>query len=131
VFGHDLWSGCAEDVPEEKRVHGDHHLLVALMLPLHARRRARNGVKDEHVALSAFDCNVSYGTRTLEWVTVLGYFQAIVIGLLQGADWNRIIRGFLRTLRTRRIETPDERMVRALIAEHASAAGAISIVRFA
>jgi undecaprenyl-diphosphatase len=30
-------------------------------------------------------------------------------------DWNRIIRGFLRTLRTRRLETPDERMAWLLI----------------
>jgi undecaprenyl-diphosphatase len=31
------------------------------------------------------------------------------------ADWMRIIRGFLHTLRTRRLETPDERMAWLLI----------------
>src|SRR5205085_1771548 len=46
----------------------------------------------------------------LAFVVALHVATALALLVYFRADWARIITGFLRTLRTRRIETPDERM---------------------
>jgi undecaprenyl-diphosphatase len=51
----------------------------------------------------------------LAFVVALHVATAIALLVYFRADWVRIIGGFLRTLRTRRIETPDERMAWLLI----------------
>src|SRR5437762_6047426 len=51
----------------------------------------------------------------LAFVVALHVATAIALFIYFRADWARIIRGFLRTLRTRRLETPDERMAWLLI----------------
>ena len=51
----------------------------------------------------------------LAFVVALHVATAIALFVYFRADWMRIIRGFLRTLRTRRLETPDERMAWLLI----------------
>jgi undecaprenyl-diphosphatase len=51
----------------------------------------------------------------LAFVVALHVATAIALTVYFREDWIRIIRGFLRTLRTRRIETPDERMAWLLI----------------
>jgi undecaprenyl-diphosphatase len=51
----------------------------------------------------------------LAFVVALHVATAIALLIYFRADWVRIIRGFLRTLRTRRLETPDERMAWLLI----------------
>src|SRR5207247_3306020 len=51
----------------------------------------------------------------LAFVVALHVATAIALTVYFREDWIRIIRGFLRTLRTRRLETPDERMAWLLI----------------
>jgi undecaprenyl-diphosphatase len=51
----------------------------------------------------------------LAFVVALHVATAIALFVYFRADWMRIIRGFLHTLRTRRLETPDERMAWLLI----------------
>jgi undecaprenyl-diphosphatase len=51
----------------------------------------------------------------LAFVVALHVATAIALLIYFREEWNRIIRGFLRTLRTRRLETPDERMAWLLI----------------
>jgi undecaprenyl-diphosphatase len=51
----------------------------------------------------------------LAFVVALHVATALALLVYFRQDWNRIIRGFLRTLRTRRLETPDERMAWLLI----------------
>jgi undecaprenyl-diphosphatase len=51
----------------------------------------------------------------LAFVVALHVATAIALLVYFREDWVRIIRGFLRTLRTRRLETPDERMAWLLI----------------
>ena len=51
----------------------------------------------------------------LAFVVALHVATAIALLIYFRADWMRIIRGLLRTLRTRRLETPDERMAWLLI----------------
>jgi undecaprenyl-diphosphatase len=51
----------------------------------------------------------------LAFVVALHVATAIALLIYFRADWARIIRGFLRTLRTRRLETPDERLAWLLI----------------
>jgi len=51
----------------------------------------------------------------LAFVVALHVATAVSLLVYFRSDWARIIRGFLRTLRTRRLETPDERMVWLLI----------------
>src|SRR5205823_3132982 len=51
----------------------------------------------------------------LAFVVALHVATAIALFIYFRADWARIIRGFLRTLRTRRLETPDERMAWLLV----------------
>ena len=51
----------------------------------------------------------------LAFVVALHVATAIALFIYFRHDWMRIIRGFLRTLRTRRLETPDERMAWLLI----------------
>jgi undecaprenyl-diphosphatase len=51
----------------------------------------------------------------LAFVVALHVATAIALLVYFRADWIRIIGGFLHTLRTRRIETPDERMAWLLI----------------
>src|SRR5437763_6115295 len=51
----------------------------------------------------------------LAFVVALHVATAIALLIYFRDDWVRIIRGFFRTLRTRRIETPDERMAWLLI----------------
>ena len=51
----------------------------------------------------------------LAFVVALHVATAIALLIYFRADWVRIIRGFLRTLRTRRLETPDERLAWLLI----------------
>src|SRR5438552_15325437 len=51
----------------------------------------------------------------LAFVVALHVATAIALLIYFRADWIRIIRGFLHTLRTRRLETPDERMAWLLI----------------
>src|SRR5437764_1637004 len=51
----------------------------------------------------------------LAFVVALHVATAIALLIYFRADWVRIIGGFVRTLRTRRIETPDERMAWLLI----------------
>src|SRR5438445_1464619 len=51
----------------------------------------------------------------LAFVVALHVATAIALLVYFRADWIRIIRGFLHTLRTRRLETPDERMAWLLI----------------
>jgi undecaprenyl-diphosphatase len=51
----------------------------------------------------------------LAFVVALHVATAISLFIYFRADWARIIRGFLRTLRTRRLETTDERMAWLLI----------------
>jgi len=51
----------------------------------------------------------------LAFVVALHVATAIALLVYFRSDWARIIRGFLRTLRTRRLETPDERMAWLLI----------------
>lgn len=46
----------------------------------------------------------------LAFVVALHVATAIALLVYFRAEWARIIRGFVRTLRTRRIETPDERL---------------------
>src|SRR3979490_3057412 len=46
----------------------------------------------------------------LAFVVALHVATALALLLYFRKDWVRIIGGFFRTLRTRRIETPDERM---------------------
>src|SRR5213082_1275468 len=51
----------------------------------------------------------------LAFVVALHVATALALLVYFREDWARIIRGFLRTLRTRRIETSDERMAWLLI----------------
>jgi undecaprenyl-diphosphatase len=51
----------------------------------------------------------------LAFVVALHVATALALLVYFREEWNRIIRGFLRTLRTRRLETPDERMAWLLI----------------
>ena len=51
----------------------------------------------------------------LAFVVALHVATAVALVVYFRDDWLRIIRGFLRTLRTRRLETPDERMAWLLI----------------
>ena len=51
----------------------------------------------------------------LAFVVALHVATALALLVYFREDWNRLIRGFLRTLRTRRVETPDERMAWLLI----------------
>src|ERR1700730_2539565 len=51
----------------------------------------------------------------LAFVVALHVATAIALLVFFREDWSRIIRGFFRTLRTRRLETPDERMAWLLI----------------
>jgi undecaprenyl-diphosphatase len=51
----------------------------------------------------------------LAFVVALHVATAIALLIYFREDWIRIIRGFFRTLRTRRLETPDERMAWLLI----------------
>src|SRR5436305_6966692 len=51
----------------------------------------------------------------LAFVVALHVATAIALFIYFRGDWFRIIRGFFRTLRTRRLETPDERMAWLLI----------------
>jgi undecaprenyl-diphosphatase len=51
----------------------------------------------------------------LAFVVALHVATAIALLVYFRDDWVRIIRGFFRTLRTRRLETPDERMAWLLI----------------
>src|SRR5258708_27882149 len=51
----------------------------------------------------------------LAFVVALHVATAVALLVYFRDDWIRIIRGFLRTLRTRRLETPDERMAWLLI----------------
>ena len=51
----------------------------------------------------------------LAFVVALHVATAISLFIYFRADWVRIIRGFLRTLRTRRLETTDERMAWLLV----------------
>src|SRR5205814_8970803 len=51
----------------------------------------------------------------LAFVVALHVATALALLVYFRADWARIITGFLRTLRTRRIETPDERMAWLLV----------------
>ena len=51
----------------------------------------------------------------LAFVVALHVATAVALLVYFRAEWRRIIRGFLRTLRTRRIETPDERMAWLLV----------------
>jgi undecaprenyl-diphosphatase len=51
----------------------------------------------------------------LAFVVALHVATAVALIVYFRADWMRIIRGFLRTLRTRRLETPDERLAWLLI----------------
>src|SRR5205809_5012861 len=46
----------------------------------------------------------------LAFVVALHVATAIALFIYFRHDWMRIIRGFLHTLHTRRLETPDERM---------------------
>ncbi len=46
----------------------------------------------------------------LAFLVGLHVATALALRLFFRADWARIVRGLLRTLRTRRIETPDERL---------------------
>jgi undecaprenyl-diphosphatase len=52
----------------------------------------------------------------LAFVVALHVATALALLVYFRDDWVRIIRGFFRTLRTRRLETPDERMAWLLIA---------------
>jgi undecaprenyl-diphosphatase len=52
----------------------------------------------------------------LAFVVALHVATALALLLYFRAEWVRVIRGFFRTLRTRRIETPDERMAWLLVA---------------
>jgi undecaprenyl-diphosphatase len=52
----------------------------------------------------------------LAFVVALHVATAIALLIYFREDWIRIIRGFFRTLRTRKLETPDERMAWLLIA---------------
>jgi undecaprenyl-diphosphatase len=52
----------------------------------------------------------------LAFVVALHVATALALLVYFRADWARIIRAFFRTLRTRRLETPDERMAWLLIA---------------
>jgi undecaprenyl-diphosphatase len=51
----------------------------------------------------------------LAFVVALHVATAIALLIYFRSDWNRIIRGFFRTLKTRKLETPDERMAWLLI----------------
>ncbi len=51
----------------------------------------------------------------LAFVVALHVATALALLVYFRADWVRIIRGFFRTLRTRRLESPDERMAWLLI----------------
>ncbi len=51
----------------------------------------------------------------LAFVVALHVATALALLVFFREDWIRIIRGFFRTLRTRRLETPDERMAWLLI----------------
>jgi undecaprenyl-diphosphatase len=51
----------------------------------------------------------------LAFVVALHVATAIALLIYFRSDWNRIIRAFFRTLRTRRLETPDERLAWLLI----------------
>ncbi len=51
----------------------------------------------------------------LAFVVALHVATALALLWYFRADWVRIVRGFLRTLRTRRLETPDERLAWLLI----------------
>jgi undecaprenyl-diphosphatase len=51
----------------------------------------------------------------LAFVVALHVATAVALLVYFRSDWVRIIGGFLRTLRTRRIETPDERMAWLLV----------------
>jgi undecaprenyl-diphosphatase len=51
----------------------------------------------------------------LAFVVALHVATAIALVVYFRADWNRIIRAFFHTLRTRRLVTPDERMAWLLI----------------
>src|SRR5882672_11093608 len=51
----------------------------------------------------------------LAFVVALHVATALALLVYFRADWSRIIRGFLRTLRTRRIETADERLAWLLV----------------
>jgi undecaprenyl-diphosphatase len=51
----------------------------------------------------------------LAFVVALHVATALALLVYFASDWSRIIRGFFRTLRTRRIETPDERMAWLLV----------------
>src|SRR5581483_1328698 len=51
----------------------------------------------------------------LAFVVALHVATAIALLVYFREDWVRIITGFFRTLRTRRIETPDERMAWLLV----------------
>src|SRR4030081_2642009 len=51
----------------------------------------------------------------LAFVVALHVATAIALLVYFRAEWVRIITGFLRTLRTRRIQTPDERLAWLLV----------------
>jgi undecaprenyl-diphosphatase len=51
----------------------------------------------------------------LAFVVALHVATAIALLIYFREDWGRIIRGFFRTLRTRRLETPDERLAWLLV----------------
>src|SRR5437868_7506187 len=51
----------------------------------------------------------------LAFVVALHVATALALLWYFRADWVRIVRGFLRTLRTRKLETPDERLAWLLI----------------
>jgi undecaprenyl-diphosphatase len=51
----------------------------------------------------------------IAFVVALHVATAIALLIYFRSDWNRIIRAFFRTLRTRRLETPDERLAWLLI----------------
>jgi undecaprenyl-diphosphatase len=51
----------------------------------------------------------------LAFVVALHVATALALLVYFRDDWNRIIRGFLRTFRTRQLDTPDERMAWLLV----------------
>src|SRR2546423_11812018 len=51
----------------------------------------------------------------LAFVVALHVATAIALLVYFRAEWARIITGFLRTLRTRRVQTPDERLAWLLV----------------
>lgn len=65
-----------------------------------------------HTVVSAQSANESF---YLAFVVALHVATALALVVYFRADWVRIVGGFLRTLRTRRITTPDERLAWLLL----------------